>query len=548
MGIIDNHLLYSAYEKFPPSSHLPAFICQSLLAQQSGVEGIALDALTRQPLAGVHITMRSASDQPYGAISGKDGHFSITAMPPAIYTLSAKHNGYLQLPDKHEGITLKPGEQLTSLTVELTPEAVISGRVLDENGDPVQWVRVEAIPAGNSHNAGIEMGRNERPDERGRFRMTGPPGKYYIKASPEHGIESQREIRSDGLSPPLYGITYYPSAANEDKAAVVDATAAHEVIGVEIRLARHLNLTISGVVTGAPAGLFRNIVIFLTATTEGHEVFEGRRLSEVASDGRFAVPNLAPGHYLVSAYLQSESGPLRSRFVEVQLDNADQSGLSLALIPGEILTGVIKIEGDSGKTASSEKMTVRLEPAEDGHGFGAGQPQTNHVSSDGSFQIDQIFPQKLHLRVLALPENAYIKSVKLDDTEVRDNELDFSQGVNGSKIRITVSRNGGQLSGNVLGYDGGPLRSSLAFVCLAETPADLTRNRLKPVENGAKFTYTGLRPGKYRLIAIDPGQPGDWQTATEAIFSKAPEIEIREGDRIQRDVKVMTTEAASAKP
>ncbi len=369
-------------------SLLLLLICRCLIAQQPGVEGIAIDALTRQPLAGVHITMRSASDQPYGAISGKDGHFSITVMPPAIYTLSAKHNGYLQLPDKHEGITLKAGQQLTSLTVELKPEAVISGRVLDENGDPVQWVRVEAMPAGNSRNAGIEMGRNERPDERGRFRMTGPPGKYYIKASPEHGMQSAREIRSDGLSPPLYGITYYPSAKKEEQANVVEATAGHEVAAVEIRLARHRNLTISGLVTGAPGGLSQNVLIFVTSTSQGKEQFEGRRLAQAASDGRFAVPNLAPGHYLVSAYLQSESSPLRSRIVEVQLDDADHTGLSLTLVPGETLTGVIKIEADPAKTAPSEKMTVRLESVEDG----AEQPQPGNVSPDGSFQIDRVFP------------------------------------------------------------------------------------------------------------------------------------------------------------
>ena len=204
-------------------------ICPRLTAQQSGVAGVAIDAVTRRPLAGVHITMRSASDQPYGSISDKDGRFSIATMPPAVYSLTGRHNGYIQLPIRDESIALQPGEQLTNLTVELTPEAVISGRVVDENGDPVQWVRVEAIPAGSSRNMGVEMGRNERPDERGQFRMTGPPGKYYIKASPEHGMQGSREIRSDGLSPPLYGNTFYPSAETQEQANVVEATAGHEV-------------------------------------------------------------------------------------------------------------------------------------------------------------------------------------------------------------------------------------------------------------------------------------------------------------------------------
>ena len=155
--------------------------------------------------------------------------------------------------------------------------------------------------------------------------------------------------------------------------------------GLEIRLARHVNLTISGVATGAPTGRTQDVRIFVTDTSRLDEPFQGHRLARVASDGRFAIPNLAPGHYVISAYLRSQSGPLRSRFAEIQLDSADHTGLSLALIPGETLTGVLKIEGDSPKTATPEKMTVRLEPAEDDHRFGVEQPQTRNVSRDGSF-------------------------------------------------------------------------------------------------------------------------------------------------------------------
>src|SRR6202000_2161107 len=107
---------------------------------------------------------------------------------------------------------------LTGLNVGLTPEAVISGRVLDDNGDPVPQVQVDAVPATGSDDFGMEFGRHERTDERGRFRMTGPYGKYYIKASPERQMEDDREIRSDGLRPPVYATTYYPSSGNQDQA------------------------------------------------------------------------------------------------------------------------------------------------------------------------------------------------------------------------------------------------------------------------------------------------------------------------------------------
>lgn len=129
-----------------------------------------------------------------------------------------------------------------------------------------------------------------------------------------------------------------------------------------------------------------------------------------------------------------------------------------------------------------------------------------------------------------------------------DSVLDFSRGVNGAQIKIAVSRNGGQVSGKILAEDGGPLKSSLALVCLAEIPCEAIGNRMKIVENGAEFTYIGLRPGKYHLLAIDAGRPGNWQSAVRALFPKAQEIEIHEGDRIEKDVKVMTKEGGGVAP
>ena len=43
-------------------------------------------------------------------------------------------------------LTIKPGEALTGYQLEMPPRAVISGRVVDEAGDPVQGARVQSVP------------------------------------------------------------------------------------------------------------------------------------------------------------------------------------------------------------------------------------------------------------------------------------------------------------------------------------------------------------------------------------------------------------------
>jgi len=76
--------------------------CSCLPAQQAtiaGLEirGLAIDAVTRQPMAGVHITLRAGSAlgieredaETYGAISRPDGRFSIAELKPGVYYLVA---------------------------------------------------------------------------------------------------------------------------------------------------------------------------------------------------------------------------------------------------------------------------------------------------------------------------------------------------------------------------------------------------------------------------------------------------------------------------
>jgi hypothetical protein len=163
-------------------------LCGWAAAQQAGIEGVATDSVTHQPMAGVHVALGASqspgerSQDTYGAISQRDGHFSVTGMPPAVYFISAQRNGYIYVPGKAPGVTLKPDEVAT-VAVEMTPQAVISGRVLDENGDPVEHVDVSTVAAvSGSPESRLRVEGRARTDERGQFRVISAPGKFVVMA------------------------------------------------------------------------------------------------------------------------------------------------------------------------------------------------------------------------------------------------------------------------------------------------------------------------------------------------------------------------------
>jgi hypothetical protein len=541
------------YTRFMRSTTLFILLCRCLTAQEAaGIEGTAIDAITRQPMPGVHITLRSAADAAYGAISGQNGHFSITNMPPAIYFLTAQHNGYVDAPAE-AAVTLKPGEPPTEFTVEMTPRALIAGRVVDEFGDPVQHIDVQAVSAVSSSRMG-SIAMTGRTDERGQFRMTGAPGKFYVKANVfEQRMINIPEITPDGLGPPVYGTTYYPGSESKDRASAVEVAAGHDLNGIDIHLARKRSLTIGGTVTGiedrstTPTTPTPPAAVLLFSRGEGGELHVVREFV-VNAEGKFTIPGLPSGSYRLLATYESASTVLNSRCVDVQLDGAGESSVSLALLRGEALSGTLEIEGDDPrKSGLAEKPTVRLVTSSRTDVCYPGEPK-GEVDKDGAFRMEQVFPGRFRVRVLPLPENGFVKSVKLDNVETNDDVVDLSRGVGGAGIKVTVSRNGGQVEGAVLGEDGEPLHIPFAFVILAAKAEEINAEGLKLVEAEAKFKFSGIRPGKYRLIAFHPPQfDGDFD-AIKAMFPKAPEIEIREGDRIAKDVKIVAAENASAKP
>ena len=363
--------------------------CVCLTAQQAGIEGFAVNALTGQPLSGVHVRFFTGSsdgvDRNYGALSDSAGHFSITGMQPGSYLLSPQKTGFVFVAKRVGAVpsnlvTLRSGQHLADFKVVMTPRAVISGRVLDENGEPVANVMVQAEPiARDASPPTSSLGRIMNTNDRGEFRIISVPGKYRIKATP-HNMRDETEIRTDGSSAAAYGPTYYPSSAGKEQGGVVEAAAGGDTAGIDIRLVHPpRGLTISGVVSGIPeAGRGVSVMIQSGEAPERMNNMNGRGTT---SDGKFVLHNLPPQFYRVFAQYRSGNIQLQSQTVELRPDSGDVTNLELVLSPGEDLAGKLEIAGDP----SAEKRLIRLESV--GMYF-RGSP-TAEVDKDGTFRFTE---------------------------------------------------------------------------------------------------------------------------------------------------------------
>jgi hypothetical protein len=511
-------------------------LCAGLRAQ-SGIDGVVVDGVTKHPLAGVHITLHelnSGSSQPgppYGALSGKDGHFSIGNMKPGVYILVPQFPGYVRVPDKDASrggglsIALKAGEPVRSLMLEMTPKAFISGRVTDENGDPVQRAQLLATPVPGGGPGRIAG----QTDERGRYRIGGAPGKYLVQATA--GLQNQQpEIRNDGTQPVAYAVTWYPGTANKASAGIVETLPRRENTGIDIRLVQTRSFSIQGSVSGIPAGGHGFIMLW-----QGDDVQQfGRniRTAGVADDGKFVIAALAPGRYTAVARFDMPPNPMRSFFEPVLLESADTTGVNLRLVPGEEMAGTVEYSGD----LKDIKLIVRLEPVlpvERMFGNSAG----GETLPDGSFRIQRVFPGKYRVKVSPLPEGSYVKSVRLDGADNPDLTLDLTRGTGGGRMKIIMGANAGTVQGTVLDAAGKPSQSPLTLVVLARSSDDIGQEDMKRLEAGVPYVFSNLRPGKYRLFATN-FMGANTSDEMKVAFGKAEEIEIKEGAKITKDIVI----------
>jgi hypothetical protein len=525
-------------------------------AQPATIDGTVVNQKTGEALSGVHIRLATGNfnnggvSELYGAMSDKAGHFSVANLKPGFYLVLLERAGFVQAPPNTPGIpfqsfTVKAGQHLADFKLEMNARAMIAGRVVNEYGDPVQnvFVQVEspppvpppANPFGN---------QNVVTDDRGEFRILTGPGKFYLRATLQGGGQRpMTEIRTDGTSATTYVSTYCPSAPDKGAATVVEAGAGQDVTGIEIRLTSAVaghGSSISGVISGTPENGRASVIL---AVGEKSGQFNTARGAAAGPDGKFSFTGLDPGYYRVSAQYSSGKTMLQSQAVDVRLAGGDEN-VQLALAPGEELSGTLAVVGD-GPAGGAQKRTVRLETADPFSYTATAMMTPGEVDKDGAFRIANVPPGRFRVVVEPMPENAYVQSVTLDGTAAADMVLDLSHGARGSRAKVTISRDGAEISGKLLDKDGEPEVNPLIMVFLVTDAKQMLQQAGMNRASDGKYDMKGNRPGKYRIVAIDmlhlmSGNGGTPEQATmDKLFEMAEEIELKAGDRVVKNLKAI---------
>jgi hypothetical protein len=479
------------------------------------VEGMVVSATTGQPLHKMLLNLYNEHPPPsspvdsvltqpqsYSAVSDSAGHFVFSSVPPGEYRLTGQGNDYFYQfyrQHRHGGpaaLRLPPGEDLKNVVFRLEPGVVITGGVLDEDGDPISEVSVQAfIRAGGGLESQYAPHGGAQTDDLGEFRIWGlEPGKYLLEASPVN----TRGSANGGIYVP----EFYPGTADPSQATPIEGHPGDMLAGIDITLTPAQAAQISGQVidgnTGTPV-TGANLILQpdFSARTEG---FPGASNTlDWGAQGRFRMTSVAPGSWVLVASAQSGQTPLYAQ-LPVDLSPGDYlSGLRVTLMPALELSG--KLSADPSPALNLRSLWINLQPAF-AFSYALPQPASAGVKPDGRFVLQNIPPGKFRIAVAGFPPQYYLKSATLDGADVLENGLTLLAGEPPGKLALFLSLDGGSIQGTVLDADGKPVAD--AVVALIPDPPHRNRQDLysdvRTDANGL-FTLPGLAPGDYKLFA-----------------------------------------------
>jgi protocatechuate 3,4-dioxygenase beta subunit len=501
-------------------------------------------ALRLQGLFSGPVTNAGTSPTSYTSDSDAAGNFVFEEIEPGRYTLSGERSGYVRSlygarssTSQATPIVLSAGQKLTGIGLKLTPQAVISGRITDEDGDPVTRVQIVSyqsryfngkrsmVPTGGLTNIGAD----------GSFQVVGlAAGRYYVGATDIQALMGNGQNELPGRKGPQesYVTTYYPNGTDVSRAAPIDVTSGAEVRGIEIRLQKAQVFRVHGTVAG---GSVTNTGLQLVPQDAGDVMgFLPRGVNMVRADGTFDFQRVLPGTYMIRSQVirvNGDNAPLYSRQM-VTVSNANIDNLEVALVPGGELSGKITIEGrdqqqqqrndtaqaaSSGSQAPTARPFVGLVPLQQGFAATGANGQSN---DDGTFQLKNIAPDKYRVNVNGLPDGTYVKSIRYGGQDVTKSALDASSGVSG-QLEVLLSPDAADLAGVARSSKGDVMAGVLVSIWepgAANILPEAILYRSGVTDQNGNFQFRNLPPGEYRVAAWEQSDSYIQDPEFRAIF------------------------------
>ncbi|HTP88628.1 MAG TPA: carboxypeptidase-like regulatory domain-containing protein [Bryobacteraceae bacterium] len=467
------------------------------------IHGVVQFAGGGQPIEGAQVRISPGGKE---VRTDAQGHYSLDNLAARSYYIQAfsqRHPGAFQALIR----VLGAGQDL-AVDFHLPPMASISGRVLDQNDEPVPNVSVFLITRQYSAGAlGYIRVSVQLTNDRGEYKLpsVNPDRGFFVLAKK---MEQHVDAISDAPADPklrkrIAVPTYYPGTDSLEGAEIVRLRPGENREGVDIRLLRSASYCADGVLEG-PSG-----------PAELHFWFEELRPSDgvtdvggmyifptqgaTGSDGRFRLCNLHPGEYRLTA---SDGQMTVGGTAQFSILDADVHNVRLNFLPRVAVPGEIVFDGKAPENPVERKVSVLLWPPV-ARTVWNGESTSTESTVPGEFTFPSVSTGEFPVDVRGLPGDLYVKDVLYSGQSVLHRTFTVGGAIGKATLRIVVATGGALIKGTVTDKDNNPVPDCYTAVApvSAASEAEFSAAVLFPQcdQNGA-WSTPRLAPGKYYVI------------------------------------------------
>ncbi|MCE5306482.1 MAG: carboxypeptidase-like regulatory domain-containing protein [Acidobacteriales bacterium] len=508
------------------------------LAAES-ISGQVVHALTGNPLRRVTLTATRVDGKGEPATTQVDdfGRFVFQNLAAGGYLLSGERNGFDRQihgsrlnPNTGTVLAVKDGQPVTGVVFRLFPNAVLSGRVLDADGEPMPNVAVRAYRREyRNGKLGWYPAGAAQTNDRGEYRLGGlRAGRYLVNATDFNFTVAIATSKGPLPDTPdrVNASTYYPGTIEFQSAEPVAVMRGEDRRGVDIQLVKGVAVRIRGRIAVAAVSTIM-VVHLLPKSAAPSPVTAGSAAVVQPGERAFEIRGVIPGAYILVARSMDGFSAV-STPVPVEVGGNHIEGVELPLNEGGEVAGRILFDG-SAKGAS---VTLEIPEAT---WMG---PVSGTANEAGEFKLRGVFPIQYRLRAANLPEKTYLRAVKLGGQVVDPEGVEFSPA-SGAKLEILLGKASAELKGVVLGADEKPVPG--ATVVLIPASGRDTLYRTATSDYDGTFLLKSVPAGRYKALAWEDLEPDAYRDAevVKPVEDRAAQVALEENGRGEVTLKVI---------
>ena len=509
---------------------------------------------TGKPLRRAQVRLASEYEflgTPRTASTSSDGRYEFRDVAPGRYTLRAERSGYLALTYGQR----RPGEQGRPLEIAekgvaekvdfaLPRMSVISGRVLDDLGEPIAGITVWVLQTRyiQGRRQLVATGANARTDITGRYRLLSlPAGDYAV-------MGTTRETWPHDSDPKQvfgYAPTYFPGTSTAAQAQRVKVGAAQEASGIDFSLVAGRTSNVRGTATSASGLPLGGETVTMAHEIGGPTMWMGSAVAvaatKVAGDGSWTLSNIPPGDYRLSIRAAARGNePAQEGQITINATGVDVEGVSLVAGAGGTVRGEVVTDDGSPLPAGFDRMQVR--PPFNPNArmmISVLHPDNGRVQSDGSFEVHGVLGDTV-LSVGPLTGEWTLKAIEVEGRDMADLPLPIEHGKTLSGVRVVLTNRPTTIRGTLRDDRQNPAEGTVIVFAEESTKwREGSRTiRATRLDQRGLFTFKGLPAGDYFLVALDSVQEGQWYDPEflEGLKGRARRVAIADAESKQVDL------------